>query len=64
MVKSKTTKKQFNFRASAHTVAQLTALVESLGLNTTEIITLAVDRLYVATTGKEASPAQPEQVQQ
>jgi len=38
-------KTQINFRASAHTSAQIKGLVEATGLNQTEIIAIAIDRM-------------------
>lgn len=38
-------KNQINFRASAHTSAQIKGLAEATGLNQTEIIAIAIDRM-------------------
>lgn len=38
-------KQQLNLRISAHTAEQIDELAEKLGLNKTEIVLLAIDRL-------------------
>jgi capsular polysaccharide biosynthesis protein len=39
-------KTQVNFRASAHTSHQLDELVKKTGMNQTEVIAVAIDRMY------------------
>ena len=56
-----TAKKLIGIRASDLTVRQIMELTEALGMNQTEVITLAVDRLYQSEIARSGSREEDEE---
>lgn len=56
-------KKQVNIRASRLTIKQIEFLTERLGMTRTEILTLAIDRLYREYTECKSNDKEHENMQ-